>query len=118
MSEPILVVDVGMMWTKAAIVADGEIQMLKEPSSGSYCWPTAVAIDGEVLRVGTVAERRKRSDPSLYAGRIMWSFGKTLAIGSRRFPPHQLLTPVLTALKAEAERLLGTAVGRALTLAS
>ena len=118
MSEPILVVDVGMMWTKAAIVADGEIQMLKEPSSGSYCWPTAVAIDGEVLRVGTVAERRKRSDPSLYAGRIMWSFGKTLAIGSRRFPPHQLLTPVLTALKAEAERLLGTAVGRALMLAS
>jgi WD40 repeat protein len=117
MSEPILVVDVGLMWTKAAIVADGETQMLKEPSSGSYCWPTAVAIDGEVLRVGTVAERRKRSDPSLYAGRIMWSFGKTLAIGSRRFPPHQLLTPVLTALKAEAERLLGAAVGRALMLA-
>jgi WD40 repeat protein len=117
MSEPILVVDVGMMWTKAAIVANGESPMLKEPSSGSYCWPTAVAIDGEVLRVGTVAERRKRSDPSLYAGRIMWSFGKTLAIGSRRFPPHQLLTPVLTALKAEAERLLGTAVGRVLMLA-
>ena len=117
MSEPILVVDVGMMWTKAAIVADGESQMLKEPSSGSYCWPTAVAIDGEVLRVGTVAERRKRSDPSLYAGRIMWSFGRTLAIGSRRFPPHQLLTPLLTALKTEAERLLGTAVGRVLMLA-
>jgi WD40 repeat protein len=118
MSEPILVVDVGMMWTKAAIVADGESQMLKEPSSGSYCWPTAVAIDGEVLRVGTVAERRKRSDPSLYAGRIMWSFGKTLAVGSRRFPPHQLLTPLLTALKTEAERLLGTAVGRVLMLAA
>ena len=118
MTEPILVVDVGMMWTKAAIVAEGESQMLKEPSSGSYCWPTAVAIDGEVLRVGTVAERRKRSDPSLYAGRIMWSFGKTLAIGSRRFPPHQLLTPVLTALKAEAQRLLGTAVDRVLMLAA
>jgi WD40 repeat protein len=117
MSEPILVVDVGMMWTKAAIVANGESQMLKEPSSGSYCWPTAVVIDGEVLRVGTVAEHRKRSDPSLYAGRIMWSSGKTLAIGSRRFPPHQLLTPLLTALKAEAERLLGTAVGRVLMLA-
>ena len=116
MSEPILVVDAGLMWTKAAIVADGEVQMLKEPSSGSYCWPTAVAIDGAVLRVGTVAERRKRSDPSLYAGRIMWGSGKTLAIGSRRFPPHQLLTPMLTALKAEAERLLGTAVGRALML--
>jgi WD40 repeat protein len=118
MSEPILVVDVGMMWTKAAIVADGESQMLKEPSSGSYCWPTAVAIDDEVLRIGTVAERRKRSNPSLYAGRIMWSSGRTLAIGSRRFPPHQLLTPLLTALKAEAERLLGAAVGRALMLAA
>ncbi|MGD0705839.1 MAG: Hsp70 family protein [Trebonia sp.] len=117
MSEHILVVDPGMMWTKAAIVADGESQMLKEPSSGSYCWPTAIAIDGEVLRVGTVAERRKRSDPSLYAGRIMWGSGKTLVIGRRRFPPHELLTPLLAALKEEAERLLGTAVGRVLMLA-
>jgi len=69
MSEPIMVVDVGTMWTKAAIVADGESQMLKEPSSGSYCWP-----------------------------------------------PHQLLTPRLTALKAEAERLLGASVDRVLML--
>lgn len=117
MSEHILVVDPGMMWTKAAIVAHDESQMLKEPSSGSYCWPTAVAIDGEVLRIGTVAERRKRSNPSLYAGRIMWGTGRTLAIGSRRFTPDQLLTPLLAALKEEAERLLGTAVGRVLMLA-
>ena len=32
MSEPILVVDVGMMWTKAAIVADGAMRAMRAVS--------------------------------------------------------------------------------------
>ena len=119
MSEPILVVDPGTMWTKAAIVANADSQMLKEPSSGSHCWPTAIALDGEVLRVGTVAERRKRSNPLLCADRLTGSIqsGNQVTVGDRSYRPDELLAALLGALKAEAERLLSARVDRILILA-
>ncbi len=120
MSEPILVVDPGTVWTKAAIVANANSQVLKEPSSGSHCWPTAVALDGEVLRVGTIAEKRRRSNPLLYADHLTGSIqsGNRVTVGNWSYPPDELLAALLGALKAEAERLLSAPVGRILILAS
>ena len=118
MSEPILVVDPGTVWTTAAIVTDGGSELLKEPSSGSYCWPTSVALDGDTLRVGTVAERRKRSDPLLYAGRLTAGLrpDRQVQLGDRRYPARELLSALLGVLRVEAERLAGLPVGRVLLL--
>lgn len=119
MSEPILVVDPGGAWTSAALVTTGESQVLKEPSSGSYCWPTSVALDGEVLRVGTIAERRKRSKPLLYAGQLTASLGSrtTVTLGDSRFESYELMAALLGVLRTEAERLAGAPVERILVLA-
>ena len=119
MTESILVVDPGMTWTTAAIVSIGGSQVLKEPSSGSFCWPTAVALDGEALCTGTVAERRRRSSPLLFAGNLTGRLGsgQAVALGGRHYQPHELLAALLGALKAEAERLAGPTVDRILLLA-
>lgn len=120
MSESILVVDPGLTWTTAAVVGNSTSQLLKEPSSGSYCWPTAVALDGAVLRVGTVAERRKRSNPLLYAGRLpeRLGSGETVVLGDRSYQSHELLAHLLGSLKIEAERLASVPISRILVLAA
>jgi PQQ-like domain/Hsp70 protein len=117
-TEPILVVDPGTAWTTAAVVTAGGSELLKEPSSGSYCWPTSVALDGETLWVGTVAERRKRSDPALYAGQLTASLrpDRQVPLGGRSYPARELLAALLRVLKAEAERLARLPVERVLVL--
>jgi hypothetical protein len=119
MTESILVVDPGMTWTTAAIVSNGGSQVLKEPSSGSFCWPTAVALDGKALCAGTLAQRRRRSSPLLFAGNLTGRLGsgQAVALGGRRYLPHELFAALLSALKAEAERLAGPTVDRILLLA-
>jgi Hsp70 protein len=118
MSEPILVVDPGTAWTTAAVVTDSSSELLKEPASGSYCWPTSVALDGETLRVGTVAERRKRADPALYAGQLTVSLrpDRQVRLGGHSYPARELVCVLLAALKAEAERLVRRPVERILVL--
>lgn len=118
MSEPILVVDPGTTWTTAAVVTDGRSELLKEPATGSYCWPTSVARDGDTLHVGTVAERRKHAEPALYAGHLtaLLAFDRQVALGDRAYPARELASALLAVLKTEAERLVGRPITRILVL--
>jgi len=118
MSEPILVVDPGSAVTTAALVTAGNYQLLKEPLSGSYCWPTSVALDGQVLRVGTTAERRKRADPRCYASQLIARLGNgsPVSLSGRGFAPQELMAALLRVLRTEAGRLNGAPVDRILAL--
>jgi hypothetical protein len=118
MSEPILVVDPGTAWTTAAVVTAGRSELLKEPASGSYCWPTSVALDGETLLLGTLAERRKRADLALYAGQLTASLrpDRQVTLGGRNYPARELLSALLGGLKTEAERLARMPIERILLL--
>jgi Hsp70 protein len=118
MSEPILVVDPGSAMSTAALVTGSESQLLKEPSSGSYCWPTSVALDGQVLRAGTIAERRKRAEPQCYAGQLTdrLDSGTGVSLDGRQFGPEELMAALLGVLRAEAQRLASAPVDRVLAL--
>jgi hypothetical protein len=118
MTEPILVIDPGARFTSAAVVADRGMQLIKEPSSGSYSWPTSVALDGDVLRVGTIAERRKRSNLLLYASHLTESLrlGRQVTLGDHSYRSHELIAVLLHALRTEAVRLAGVPVDRVLLM--
>ncbi|MFC7481072.1 Hsp70 family protein [Luedemannella flava] len=115
MSAPILVIDFGTTTSAASVVTDDDAWLVAEPASGGYLWPSAVCWDGQQLLVGTLAERRKRTDPTTY-----WAeFKRGLAVdtpvllGHRWFRPSELVVTVLSALKAEAQRQLGGEIDRA-----
>ncbi|ETK35223.1 Hsp70 family protein [Microbispora sp. ATCC PTA-5024] len=114
-SEPILAVDFGTSSSSAALVAGGAILPLKEPSSGSWSWPSSVCLDDGTLQVGTPAERRKRVRPELYRAEFKRDLGQAspVVLGDRSYPPEALVAAVLSALRAEAERLHGGPVRRA-----
>ncbi|GAA1756905.1 Hsp70 family protein [Luedemannella helvata] len=115
MSAPILVIDFGTTTSAASVVEDDDAWLVAEPASGGYLWPSAVCWDGQQLLVGTLADRRKRTDPTTY-----WAeFKRGLAVdtpillGHRWFRPSELVVTVLSALKAEAQRQLGGTIDRA-----
>lgn len=114
--EPILAVDLGTTTTSGALVSGDEVKLLKEPASGLYSLPTSVAWNGQTLLVGTLAERRCRSEPSLGLRRFLRDLGQSpeVVLGQRSYRPHELVAAILDVLKAEAERLNGGEVGRLL----
>jgi Hsp70 protein len=115
-TEPILAIDLGTATTSGALITGDEVRLLKEPASGLYSLPTSVAWDGQTLLVGTLAERRRRSNPALYLHGFVRDLGQTpeIVLGQRPYSPHELVAAILGALKAEAERLNGGEVGRLL----
>ena len=60
-------VDFGTSSSLAALVAGDDVRLVPEPITGSYTWPSAVLWDGRHMYVGSIAERRKRAEPTAYA---------------------------------------------------
>ncbi len=115
MAEPVLAIDFGTSTTSAALVVDGTIRLIKEPTTGTWSWPSSVYLDGEALLVGTPAERLKRADPACYGSEFKRELGQDAAItlGEWSFSPQELATAVLSALRSEAERQSGVEISRA-----
>ena len=116
MADPILVVDFGTTSSSASLVTDGGPQPVKEPGSGSYSWPSSVCLDGERLLVGTAAERRKRSDPSLYRAEFKRDLGQDapILLGERSFTAGELVAAAIRALAVQARTLIPEPVERLL----
>ncbi len=109
-TEPVLAVDFGTSTSSAALVIGEQVRMLLESAgNGSWSWPSVVFLDGEELLIGTPAERVKRADPLCYRSEFKSDLGDSLPVqlGEKRFRPEELLTEVLGAFRAEAERMLG-----------
>ncbi|ETK35229.1 Hsp70 family protein [Microbispora sp. ATCC PTA-5024] len=115
MTDPVLAVDFGTSTSSAVLVAAGQTVPLKEPVSGSWSWPSSVVLDGETLRIGTLAERKKRIRPAHYRSEIKRLLGHDapVVLGDRSFAPRDLVAAVLSALRAEAEAAHGGPVLRA-----
>ncbi|WP_433064718.1 Hsp70 family protein [Dactylosporangium sp. CS-033363] len=116
MTEPVLCVDFGTSTTQATLVTAAGAQPLHDPASGSTSWPTAVFADDDALLVGRAAEKRKRVRPGAYRHEFKRELGQSaaLVVGGAPFDATHLLTVLLRALRAEAERLLGGPVGAVL----
>ncbi|MEO3857870.1 Hsp70 family protein [Acrocarpospora sp. B8E8] len=115
MEETILAIDFGTSSSAAALVAGGTVELVKEPSSGSWSWPSAVCLTDDGLSVGTIAEQRKRLRPELYRSEFKRDLGQytPIELDGQSFPPEHLVTAMLGALKSEAERVHGGAIHRA-----
>ena len=112
---PVLVADFGTSTSSGAVIgADGAIRMLKEPGSGSWSWPSAVAVHGEQLVVGTAAERRKKAAPQAYRAEFKRDLGQDLPIplGDRSFAVTELIAAVLRVFGRQAAALIGRNVQR------
>ncbi|HEV2343855.1 MAG TPA: hsp70 family protein [Actinocrinis sp.] len=113
MNDAILAIDFGTSTSSAAVVADDEVQQIREPWSGSPSWPSAVYLDGDTLLVGTPAERHKRVSPLNYRAQFKRDLDRQPGIvlgdpeSARSFTPQELVAEMLRALRAEAEQRHG-----------
>jgi molecular chaperone DnaK len=114
-AEPILVVDFGTCFSSAAVLAGPEPQLIREPTTGSFAWPSAVFADGGQLLVGTPATARRNRDPVSFRDELKRYLGQDqgIVLGNRGYSPQELVSAVLAALRAEADRVAGGPVSRA-----
>jgi molecular chaperone DnaK len=114
-AEPILVVDFGTCFSSAAVLTSTEPQLIREPMTGNLGWPSAVFADGGQLLVGSPATARRNRDPANFRGELKRYLGQEqgIVLGNRSYLPQELVTAVLAALKAEAERVAGGPISRA-----
>jgi molecular chaperone DnaK len=113
---PVLVVDFGTTSSAAIVVAGADAWSVPEPVTAAATWPSAVLWDGQQMLVGTLAERRKRSEPESFAAEFKRGLAAdaSVVLGRRRFRPVEQVVALLAAVRAEAERLHGGPIGRAL----
>jgi molecular chaperone DnaK len=113
--EPILVIDFGTTYSCAALVDGSQPELIHEPSSGLLAWPSSVLVDDSEILVGSLAESRKIVQATQYRSEIKryLSRGESVNIGGRDYPPEDLVAAVLSAFRAEAERVKRGPVTRA-----
>lgn len=111
-----IVVDFGTGAVRAAVLADGVSWLVPEPVTGLPHWPAAAHWDGRQLRLGTLAERARSVDPDGYWSELerVLTVDAAVSAGGRAFRPAELVTEVLRAVVAEAERRYGSRIERAL----
>lgn len=111
-----IVLDVGTAAIRAAVVTGGESWLVTEPDTGLASWPAATHWDGARLRIGTPAERARGADPDGYWSELTRCLTIDTAVshGGRAFRPVDMLTALLRAVCAEAQRRHGAAIDRAL----
>ncbi len=114
MPEPILAIDFGTTTSAAILVIDGREELIEEPSGHGRAWPSSVSLDGDRLVVGTAAENRKRRHWNLYRAEIKRDLaeGRQMKLGERFFAVEELITALLAAMRAEAERVAGREIHR------
>ncbi|GLH97271.1 Hsp70 family protein [Phytohabitans aurantiacus] len=114
-APPVLVIDVGTTSSSAAVVAGDTTVLVPEPVTGAATWPSSVFWDGQQMLVGTLAERRKRSDPEAFDSGFKRGLAAdtSVLLGPRRFRPVEQIVAIVSTLRAEAERLHGAPIHRA-----
>ena len=111
MADDILVVDFGTCFSSVAVVSSAGVQLVREPTSGSFSWPSAVYADEGRLFVGSLALSRRNRDPARYRSELKRYLGQDdIVLGGVRYPPRELVTAVLRVLREEAEKTAGTAI--------
>ncbi|MFE4823244.1 Hsp70 family protein [Streptomyces sp. NPDC056704] len=115
MHEPVLVVDFGTTSTAAALLVDGQLELLQEPATGRLGWPSSVLVDGEEILVGSLATRRKGVRSANYRSEIkrLLSHNQASVIDGRQYSPGELVTAILATLRREAEAVHGGPVTHA-----
>ena len=115
MTEPVFVMDFGTCFSAAAVVSGGEVQLIREPSTGSFSWPSAVYLEAGRLVAGSPAVQRRNRDPAGFRSELKRYLGQDAAIhlGGRGYPVRELVTAVIGALKTAAEATAGTGISRA-----
>lgn len=113
MAEPILVVDVGTLATRVALVVGDRSGLIREPG-GSYVWPSSVCVDDAGYLVGTAAERRKRAAPRRYIDgpRRAVDAQASMWLENREVTGGEALTAYLRAVHAEAQQQYGALITR------
>ncbi|MFI6369536.1 Hsp70 family protein [Streptomyces sp. NPDC050546] len=113
--EPVLAIDFGTSTSAVALLADGRVRLVKEPSGDSWAWPSAVSWEGSRLLVGTPAEHRKAMYPSSFRGEFKRNLGEStpLVLGDTSYQAQELVTALISAMRGEAERLYGRPIARA-----
>jgi molecular chaperone DnaK len=111
-----IVIDFGSAAIRAAVMTGGGSWLVTEPATGLPGWPAATHWDGEQLRVGTLAERAHSADPDGYWSELTrcLTIDAAVAHGGRAFRPIDMVSALLRALLAEAQRRHGAAIDRAL----
>jgi molecular chaperone DnaK len=106
--NPVLVVDFGTSTSSAALCGT-TVRLLKEPATGSWSWPSAVYLDGDMILVGTPAENMKRDDPGAYRAEFKRLLGESVPIqlGDKDFQPEDLVAELLDEFARQAAELLG-----------
>jgi molecular chaperone DnaK (HSP70) len=114
-TEPVFVMDFGTCFSAAAVVSGAEVQLIREPSTGSFSWPSAVYLESGRLLAGSAAVHRRTRDPAGYRSELKRYLGQDAAIdlGGRGYPVRELVTAVIGALKNAAEAAAGTGISRA-----
>lgn len=114
--EPVLVVDFGTTTSSAALLTADRETLLKEPSSGSWSWPSAVCHTGEHLVVGTDAEWLRTARPGFYRDELKRLLGssKPVHLGPHAYQVEELVAELLRRFGSLAAELHGGPVGRLL----
>ncbi|MEV0190505.1 Hsp70 family protein [Kitasatospora purpeofusca] len=112
--ESVLAVDFGTTTTCAALARGGSVRRLREPVGDGWAWPSAVLLSGNRPYVGSAAEQRRLLDPAAYRDELKRTLGRGVPVdlGGRGHPAGLLVSLLLQAVRAEAERANGGPVDR------
>lgn len=103
-------IDFGTCFSSAAVLLDGKLEMVKDPSTLSFSLPSSVYItpQGEAV-VGRHADQQRSRDPSRYRHefkRDLDNGGEPLLLGDKRLRPDELVALVLGKLKSQADAMV------------
>ena len=103
-------IDFGTFYSSAALLIDGVLRPIKEPSNSQMlCFPSSVCLTkkGEIL-IGLAAENARKANSNGYKNIFKRDLGQThpyfLGEQGREFLPEDLVTEILSGLKREAEK--------------
>ena len=115
MGSPIVGIDLGTTNSAVGILDGGKVRLFPNPL-GDVLTPSAVALDprSRSLVVGRTAKDLLVLHPEQGAARWKTDMGRDVKrrVGDRSYDPVELSAQVLDALRADAERALGTTVDR------
>jgi molecular chaperone HscC len=113
-SRSIVGIDLGTTYSLVSVMRDGAPVVLPN-ALGEILTPSAVSVDGDTVLVGASARARATTHPAVTALAFKRDMGtdKQFELGRRRFSAQELSALMLSALKHDAESVLGHPVEEA-----
>lgn len=115
-SEATLVVDLGTVAVRAAVISEGTSGLVPEPVTGVVSWPAVAHWDGHRATFGIRAVHAGSVDPDGFWPELKrgLTVGAVLAQGSRTVRPVDLVTELLRAVAVAARHRYGVDISRSL----